>query len=678
MRKSLFSLVAVLALIGCSRKEEPVSAPVPEGESVTVIAGFGEEDGTRSRIRLEGSAVKVLWTAGDSFESLYAKNGSYYKVVFRTTDDGVSEASFRSSSIQDGAGPFYCIYPAVTYWSPYNGDVVFGVNLPEEQTAVAGGIEEGLNRAFAYSEQLTQNLDGRLTFHNIPALLKFRLSGAVVPEVKQIVLTGSGVLAGDLVFQRQDGTLVELPGIHFDNTSGSSKVTLKGDFEAGKDYYIAVWPRKLTWFQMEFSDGKGKSTLKRSGKALTFERSRTKDFGTIDLGDAFQDSSASYEPVQYMKATAGTKPVTIAVIPEGFTDGEMDRYETLAKSGINTLFGTEPYKTYADRFNVYILKVASRESGASISDGNGTITTPVRSYFGAYWGKDDYNDMRADDSVVFDYVSDHCPDIVNGIHTIAEVPIVMIINETRFGGRCWNYSNGQSYGMVPVSYGGEAIRWSFPSIVPTTDDPLPKPVTQEMLGQYCRSTSQAEYAEVGSNVGDWRNTLVHEFGGHAFGRLGDEYWPNTTFNYVEGPIDGHSWPVPYSLNVAVDPTAVPWQDDLMANRESLVARDAHYGRIGIFQGAANCIYGRWRSEMISCMIDNRCYFSAWQRYLITRRIFELSGDAASFSYAAWLAKDVTTDPVRDVAGSGVMGRESVHGPVHEAGPLPPPGLVVVD
>jgi hypothetical protein len=48
------------------------------------------------------------------------------------------------------------------------------------------------------------------------------------------------------------------------------------------------------------------------------------------------------------------------------------------------------------------------------------------------------------------------------------------------------------------------------------------------------------------------------------------------------------------------------------------------------------------------MMDNRQYFSAWQRYLIVKRIMTLSGDLASFSFDSWLAKDVTIDPLRDL------------------------------
>lgn len=189
-------------------------------------------------------------------------------------------------------------------------------------------------------------------------------------------------------------------------------------------------------------------------------------------------------------------------------------------------------------------------------------------------------------------------------------------------------------------------------------------------------TTTEEYAEVGHNEGDWRNTLVHEFGGHGFGRLGDEYWSDDRLNYTSSPLDGHTWtPVPYTLNLASNPEQAPWKELLLDRKDELTARDSHYGRIGTFQGGGSYMFGRWRSEKISCMIDNRFYFSAWQRYLITKRIFTLSGDSASFSFESWLAKDVTVDPVRDVTSGSAPGAQN-HRTYRSVGPLPPPGLVV--
>ena len=693
MRKAFILVAAALLAVACAKEEaSPSPAPettptglviskalTPSEEGLTVVrAGFEGGEETRSRIELDasGTQANVLWTAGDKFQSIFGfqEGGSYYVVDFSTQDDGVVSASFSCPYTLDGFTDFNCFYPASVIVGLYGGEWVFGLDLPAEQTAVAGGIAEGLNRAYAHSDVLSGNVQETLRFHNVSSMLKFRLSGAVTSRVKEISFIGSGVIAGDMIFRRSGGTLVEYPGIHFDEHY--SKIVLKGDFEAGKDYYIVLWPRQMNGFRMEFSDGTGNSTTKYSTKNITFESGRIKDFGTIALGSEFEDlNDGSLDPVKYFSATEGTKPVTIAVIPEGFTKAELSNYEFLAKSALNALFDTEPYKTYKNRFNAYILKVPSRESGASVTDGNGNITTQVATYFGVRWGADSYGDMRADANTVYGFVSEKCPDIVNGIHTIDEVPILMIINDPRYGGICNLSSTGRGHGMVPYTGGGSGLAWSLPGFVAATDDPLPTPVTEEILQTYSRDRTQADLNEVGGyNYGDWRNTVVHEFGGHCFGRLGDEYW--TTLGYDPNPIGGHEWSVPYCLNVAADPAATPWKTELLDRLSSLVELDARYGRIGVFQGAGGgYLFGRWRSEKISCMIDNRFYFSAWQRYLITKRIYTLSGDIDSFNFNDWLAKDVTLDPVRDIASGSTPGGQYEHRTYTPVPPLPPPVLV---
>ena len=694
MRKYLTLFAAALAMLGCG-KEERVATPAPEasapsgivplvgtlapaGDPVTVHAGFASGAETRSRLEVEESAAKILWTGGDSFRCLFnfQASGQYSIATFTTQDDGVTEAAFSTSRTLAGTG-FHCFYPDYTKVGILpDGSCLYGINLPATQHAVAGGIEEGLNRAFAYADQLTRTLDDPLTFHNAISLLKFRMDGAVVSRVKEVTFSCYGSIAGDLSIVNQDGIPTESSRYSFNNETKSSKVVLTGDFEADTDYFIALWPRQTNGFAMEFSDGEANTTVKESSKSVTFERSRIKDFGTIHLGDDFvNNDGSSIETVQYMTATEGPKPVTIAVIPEGFTVDELPQFELLAKSGIDVLFDTEPYKTYRNRFNVYLLKVPSRESGASVTDGNGNVTTPVMTYFGAKWGVSSYGDMSADDTKVFDFVSGHCPDILDGTHPITEVPILMIINDQRYGGICRSYSNGQGFGMVPYTYGGDGIYWSMPNIVPATDDPLPEPVDNDVLQAYYRQTTNDDRAEVGGTVyGDWRNTLVHEFGGHCFGRLGDEYWSDYMLNYSNAPIDGHHWPVPMALNLSASPDDAPWKADLLDRLDQLTELDARYGRIGTFQGGGSYLYGRWRSEKISCMIDNRTYFSAWQRYLITKRIFTLSDDLDSFSFESWLANDVTVDPVRDVSIHAVPDVRE-HRTYRKAGPLPPPVLV---
>jgi hypothetical protein len=73
------------------------------------------------------------------------------------------------------------------------------------------------------------------------------------------------------------------------------------------------------------------------------------------------------------------------------------------------------------------------------------------------------------------------------------------------------------------------------------------------------------------------------------------------------------------------------------------------------------------------MIDNRYYFSTFQRELIVRRIMTLAGE--SFYENSFWEKDVATDPVRDNISSAVMGSDPV---MPRPVPLLPPPVLHTD
>ena len=667
-RRFLWMAAALVALVACEKAQnEPASIdpaqeenlepwllkditgqgqPGPAGRT-TLGADFG---GTRAHIDMneEQTFAAWVWNPGDSFRMIaFNEDLSRYQDAFFTTSGSGASAEFTSQRGFDFGAPYFAIFPApgktaISNLGKPDQQPMFGVTVPVQQEAVAGGVKNGYIAAYTATGDPTDFLH----FNPVVTLVRFRMSGSVVSQVKTVSIKGTSTIAGDIVLLgTMNGSATITDDVWFVPDERSTTVSLTGDFVAGQDYYLVVKPGTQAQFKMTFADDANHYTAK-SASNFSFPVGRIVDFGTIDLGNAFEDETVNYDPIPYMTATAGApKPVSIAVIPEGFTQDQMDSYEVLAKSGIDALMETEPYKTYKNFFNVWILRVASKESGASVTDGKGNVTKPVDNYFGAKWGEG-YQDMVANERTVFDFVKEQCPDIKNGTHTIAEVPVLMIINDERYGGICHNYSNGQGYGMVPYTWKGEKIDWNYPNVTPSTVNP----VAPEDMNTYTHWTTPEEIADLGKSSGDWRNTLVHEFGGHCFGRLGDEYWPNSTISYNFNPLQDQSWEVPFSLNLTNDPAVLPWQAEVLDYPlETLVARDPNYGRIGLFQGGGTYLFGRWRSEMVSCMIDNRYYFSTWQRMLIVKRIMSLSG--STFHAEEFWANDKTADPVRDTPGT---------------------------
>ncbi len=377
-----------------------------------------------------------------------------------------------------------------------------------------------------------------------------------------------------------------------------------------------------------------------------------------------EEGKFAFEVMLYKRHTKGKVGVPLVILSDGFTSSELPTFRQRAKECYDFLFTVEPYKTYSEYFDAYIFSVPSEESGISVTDGNGNITKYVNSYFETRWGASSYSDMSANSDKVWNVVS-LCPLDENQSYT--QIPVALIVNDTRYGGMCWSYSSGRSYCIIPYAHEGRAIAWSYPSYQASSDEDSPMVV---------QMTPSSVYSELGRSRGDWKNTFIHEFGGHGFGRLGDEYWygDSSSFKYwTSSTISAHSWSVPMKLNLSANYNSVPWQE-FLDYRDELVSRDAHYGRIGRYQGGEVVMFKIWRSEKTSCMIDNRPYFAAWQRYLIARRIMTLAGEGDNFSFDSWLAFDKTDDPIRDGASSSAT-RSLPSGPVIYEQPLPPPVMV---
>ena len=644
MNRNRLCLWLSLAAVACSKVGADSVAP-PAPPVYTIQAGFAAEaPETRSRLDFEETQAQVLWTGGDAFKMYRMSSSAYSQTTYTTQDDGVVSATFTTTKQLAEDDSYTSIYPAAVY-SVYrkDDDIQLRIPVPPTQEAVPGGVQEGLNFAAAWSASQDENLK----FRNLMSYVRFRLSGAAVTTLQSVTFDAGKTVAGDAALYFQDGE------VHFEYPNNfpastyerSNTVTLSGTFVEGQDYCIAMVPASLTGgFTLTFSDGEGRLIEKHSSKALTLARSRIVDFGTIDLGDTW---SADDQVIRYVTQTEGRKKNVIAILADGFRSEELDLFESLAKDAVDYMFSVEPYKTYKEYFTVYLCRVASNESHAGIIDENGNILTPVDNYFGSRWPEKSYSNMTADDGTVMSYLSSHIPEIVSGELAQIDVPAVLLINDDRYGGICHVKGNGWSYAQVPYQYfGKKQIHWSFPSVQAVN-------VQDDSHGS--RLTTDEEKAEMGQMVGDWRNTFLHEFAGHGYGRLADEYWKATTKYTKPGAIASHSWTVSYALNVSGYYGSVPWKADLLDHLDEWTARNPDYGRIGIWHGGHTSLYYRWRSEKTSCMIDNRPYFSTWQRILIVRRIMTKTGE--TFDMDDFIAKDVTVDPIRPVVPATASAEE---------------------
>ena len=138
---------------------------------------------------------------------------------------------------------------------------------------------------------------------------------------------------------------------------------------------------------------------------------------------------------------------------------------------------------------------------------------------------------------------------------------------------------------------------------------------------------------------DFRGVIQHEVGGHAFGKLLDEYIYHGTFidscNCFDGcPHDDKflaqqalGWGKNLSLNASH--YDVPWSH--------LIFDPQYSSYVEMYEGGYMHQRGVYRSEPNSCMNNNVPYYSAISRQAIVERIMEYAGE--EFTFEKFKAKD---------------------------------------
>ena len=264
--KHLFGALPLVALAlsftACGNDEtfgEPETTPAGNQVTMTFTANApAPAAGTRTSL-VEGT--QVYWTPDDVI-GVYSCTSEEFSVEepgnpFTTSlTEAAPTASFTGTAEAD-ALQYIAVYPQDMFvacmWSP--AMTILGFTLPPVQTAVEGGFATGLNPSWA----MTADMGGDLTFKNLCALVKFRISGGDADELKSVTLTdlGGTALSGTALY-------VYAPNMEMEMVRAAVPyVTLTGSFTTGTDYYFVVAP--------SVDDNNAPAALKK-GFSLTFTR----------------------------------------------------------------------------------------------------------------------------------------------------------------------------------------------------------------------------------------------------------------------------------------------------------------------------------------------------------------------------------------------------------------------
>ena len=438
----------------------------------------------------------------------------------------------------------------------YNYSNLNSITIPE------GVVDIGL-WAFGYCENLrevtipsTVTDIGSGAFSKCSRLSAIYFRGATPPNVYE----------GDIYVGRHiatEGTIIRVPDEYIDNYKNSS---LWGD----------------GWYNiLGYSDELYSSTdYSEDGKVTLLNRA-TKGNGIdiVIMGDAYSDRQIA----------AGD-------------------YSADINKAIEALFSEEPYKSFRDYFNVYMVTVVSPYDGYFIG------STALGGYFGSG------TLVGGNHSSVINYAQKAISD-----DRMDDAMLVVIMNREYYAGTCYMYSPGG-----------------------TSD--------------YGRGLS-ISYFPLGTNDGMLAQLILHETGGHGFAKLADEYSHQNMGRIPENKIKSYKWEIENwgwwkNVDFTSDTSAVRWSHFINDNRY------ANEG-LGAFEGGLTYWAGVWRPTKNSIMNQNTGGFNAPSREAIYYRIHKLAyGDSWEYDYEKFVEWDKSK-------GAAASKASSWHAPLQYPHTTPP-------
>ncbi|MCE5320707.1 MAG: M64 family metallo-endopeptidase [Bacteroidales bacterium] len=390
-------------------------------------------------------------------------------------------------------------------------------------------------------------------------------------------------------------------------------------------------------------------------------KENTKFYWRVTAADAYSGKSVSqiftfttgtnggYTDGEYRVAfnnVSGANPNEIIFLGDGYTvedyvdGGKFDQDMT---TGINAFFNVEPYKSYKSYFKVYKVAAYSQDSGVTQLDKSIAKKTAFNTVFKGG------SSMDADEFIVFKYAA-KVPGMewTNSYATEANqisgklqnTLVVLVVNQDRYAGTNWSWSDGKAISICPVSTSTKA----------------------------------------GIN---FKNVINHEAGGHGFGRLADEYISSENSGKTipeDSKTNFKAW-VTYGFYPNVDVT----NDQLLLRWKHFLGKTG-YDAVGAFEGALYYSLGAWKPESSSCMVYNEPYYNAPSRENIVKRILRTAAGTRvieyvntvytpipndPYSFDAFVAKDIQKSP----SGAAMLLTKSVN-PLTFV-PLAPPVMIRV-
>lgn len=641
-------LIGTSIAVSCQLNE----IDIPYEAEETFYAAIENSDVTRTTLK-NGN---ILWSSNDQI-SIFRKNTTNSRYQVTSSSVGKNSGTFTKISSDDDASASWnhnvAIYPYQESLSiNKKGGTWYeftGFTIPDTQKYVQTSFSSGAFPMVAFST------DNELTFKNVCGGINLQLKGT--QKVMSIEIRGKNneKLSGDaLLTIHTDGTA---PSITM-TSSATTSVTLNCNSgvqlneTTATEFIITLCPVTFTkGFTATVTDADGMTYTFGTDKSNTVMRSSLLMMPAVVLGDpdgsehcvdGFDDPENGVVILQNASKGSGTD---IVIMGDGFIKKHFvkgGQYHKVMQKAYEDFFSVEPYASLKEYFNVYYINVMSKDAHDAVpyydsrGNQNGATQGKADTKLGTQFTKGSTS-IEGDNETVLDYAVQaiKAKGAANGgecteeeAHDRAYKSLVIVLSNVKCrAGTCvltFRSSRTEDYG------GHYSIAYCA--------------LGNDATGRQCQYI------------------LIHEAGGHGFGKLGDEYSGQSLdrFNTKEwyNLRDYHDYGVDRNINEYWTPeeaskwNGLNWEYTTESNVYWSDLLDKSYGYkskegLGIYGGANTYSSMFCRPSKNSVMRDeteaNGQYFNAISRWAIWYRVMRLTQSTTATSFKASLDEFIDFD-----------------------------------
>ena len=281
----------------------------------------------------------------------------------------------------------------------------------------------------------------------------------------------------------------------------------------------------------------------------------------------------------------------IVILGDGYQKKDLavgGKFEKSARSAMDSFFSIEPYKSFKDRFNVYMVAYESTDEGTDIKSSGIEKDT----YFGSY--------CQGDGNTAA-YVADTAP-VINAV-------------KSAVGSADAQYYRSIAILLVNTDENAGSTGYPF----------------RDAKSGFVNGYASFAIAVLAANSTGTNGLIKHEAGGHAFGRLADEYYTNGNTASSANMTDLSNWHAKgwyWNVNPSNSGNYYKFTNSAYSSSE-----------VSYIEGAWGYQYGIYRPTQGGMMQGSTGVFNAPSRHAIYHRIITESQGTSAYSWANFLEYD---------------------------------------